>query len=225
MILSNRSHTSTLILKIGNSIIDRTATHKFLGIIIDETLTFASHVNKLCSIISRSTGIIRKLSYLVPRKVLRKLYFAFICSHFTYGLTTWGSVNRTFSRRVSGLIDRSVKLVTCASGNTVEICKNNKIMNLSLAYNYFCCIKMYQVIIMKKHAYFNDIISSFQIDHNHFTRRINNEQFTLPFFRYVKCQKSFLYSGMKIWNDLPINLRSIEKLNRFKAAVKGYLLT
>ena len=49
---------------------------------------------------------------------------------------------------------------------------------------------------------------------------MNIEQFTFPFFRYVKYQKSFLYSGVRIWNDLPINLRSIEKLNKFKAEVR-----
>ena len=95
-------------------------------------------------------------------------------------------------------------------------------MNLTLANDYFSCIKMYQVIIMEKYVFFQDKISSFQIDHNHFTRRMNNEQFTLPFFQYVKCQKSWY--GMRIWNDLPINFRSVEKLNRFKAEVKNYLL-
>ena len=34
MILSNRSQTLTLDLKIVNSIMDKTATHKFLGIIV-----------------------------------------------------------------------------------------------------------------------------------------------------------------------------------------------
>ena len=135
MILSNRSQTSILNLKVGNSIIDKTATHTFLGIIIDETLTLTSQVNKLCYTISRSMG---KLSYLVPRKVLRKLHFAFVYSRFTNGLTTWESINKTVFRRIFGVIDRSIKIVTCAGGNTVESCKSNKIMNLTLAYDFFC---------------------------------------------------------------------------------------
>ena len=52
---------------------------------------------------------------------------------------------------------------------------------------------MYQVIIMKKHAYFEDIISSFQINHNDFTRSMNNDQLTLPFFRYAALTYIFAY--------------------------------
>ena len=41
---------------------------KFLGVILDDKLSWNSHVNNLCNIISRNIGILRNLNYL-PQSV------------------------------------------------------------------------------------------------------------------------------------------------------------
>ena len=61
MIMSNRLVAPDLDLKIGQSHIERTETHKFLGIYIDQHLNFKNHTNKLCSKISSSVGLLRKI--------------------------------------------------------------------------------------------------------------------------------------------------------------------
>ena len=49
MIFSNKYKTSTLNIKIGTTFIEKTAAHKFLGIIIDENMNFSKHVHRICA--------------------------------------------------------------------------------------------------------------------------------------------------------------------------------
>ena len=64
------------------------------------------------------------------------------------------SASKSISQKVSNLIDRLIKLVSNSNGDIVEICKINKNINMPLAHNCFCCMKMYQVLIMNNDDYF-----------------------------------------------------------------------
>ena len=47
---------------------------KYLGIIIDYGLTFQYHVDKACSSVSKTIGVLNRLSANVPKPILCKLY-------------------------------------------------------------------------------------------------------------------------------------------------------
>ena len=67
----------------------RTDLHKFLGVHIDDKITFGSHISKLCAKISRGIGMLRRLKPLVSNVVLKQLYYAFVHSHFSYAITSY----------------------------------------------------------------------------------------------------------------------------------------
>ena len=62
---------------------------KFLGLIIDETISWNRHIdviaNKLCS----ACFVLRNLNHIVPQTTLRKIYFAHIHSMLSYGIIFW----------------------------------------------------------------------------------------------------------------------------------------
>ena len=72
-------------LKINNMTIKRETTMKFLGILLDENLTW-KHVEKK---ISKNNGILYKSRYFLNEKCSKMLYFAFI-PYLNYGNITWG---------------------------------------------------------------------------------------------------------------------------------------
>ena len=55
---------------------------------------------------------------------------------------------------IRSTIDRSNKIVSNSNDDIVEICKIIRNINMSLAYNYSCCIEIYQVLITYNHDYF-----------------------------------------------------------------------
>ena len=62
---------------------------KYLGIYLDNKLTFGPYIAYLQSKLSRSIGIISKIKYYVSDRVLLLLYFALFHFHITYGLIIW----------------------------------------------------------------------------------------------------------------------------------------
>ena len=225
MIINNRGRPPDLELRIGETLLERTEVHKFLGVHLDHQLTFSVHANKLCSKMSRNIGIIRKLSSVVPQSVLRNLHFSFVYSHCIYAINSFGSATVSVIGRISKLLDKSIRNIYDRNRQINEICKSENLLNFSLAFQYFASIKMFQILCMNSHSYFANKIESCQVHHNYRTRNSALDLCTLPMVRFSKCQRSFVYIGIKFWNCLPVYIRNIEQLNKFKKALKNHLLS
>ena len=59
---------------------------KFLGVLLDDHLTWENHVNEVCCKISRAIGALNIISTLVPSNVLLNLYFTMILHVFPFFL-------------------------------------------------------------------------------------------------------------------------------------------
>ena len=85
--------------RIGNNTTNK--TFKFLGIHIDENITWKSHINYICSKISHSNYVINKVKNILPKPCLLTLYQSIVQCHINYGIHLWGS---------SSTVDRVTKL-------------------------------------------------------------------------------------------------------------------
>ena len=83
---------------------------KYLGIYLDNKLTFGPHISYSQSKLSRLIGIISKIKYYVPDRVLLLLYFALFHSLITYGLIIWNSTYKTYTSKISKLQNRIIKI-------------------------------------------------------------------------------------------------------------------
>ena len=57
---------------------------KYLGVIIDEHLSFNEYMNTLKQKLNRANGILAKLRYYVTAEVLKTIYYAFFDSHMKH---------------------------------------------------------------------------------------------------------------------------------------------
>ena len=97
---------------IRESILTKVLTVKFLGVTLDENLTFKDHVNKLSSKIPKSVGILRRLHCQLPANIMVKLYCSLVYSHLTYALLACGSSARTYAAKIECAHRRACKLLT-----------------------------------------------------------------------------------------------------------------
>ena len=98
MIISNQKNAIEI--RIRDSILTKVSTVKFLGIILDENLTFNDHVINVTTKISKSVGVMRRLHCQLPADVMVKLYYSLVYSHLTYALLAWGSSGRTNAAKI-----------------------------------------------------------------------------------------------------------------------------
>ena len=67
----------------------------FIGVKIDQHLTWKAQIRSVNECIRKKVGIIFRLRHFVPKHTLLLLYNAFIQPHITYGIEVWGSTYRT----------------------------------------------------------------------------------------------------------------------------------
>ena len=85
LIHSSRKVTgSTLELSANGSQVEQVCSFKFLGVTINDTLTWSDHINTVCDKVSRNLNLLRHLSWFLPQPFL----FLFLRSYILPSLTT-----------------------------------------------------------------------------------------------------------------------------------------
>ena len=101
-------------IKINHKIVKRKKFKKYLGIIIDEKLTWNEHITYVYKSLLKYYGIFNQIKSFVNKKIIRQLYFAFICSKIKYGIEVYGSCSKEHLHRLqviqSGLLKMFLRL-------------------------------------------------------------------------------------------------------------------
>ena len=82
-----------LCIKINEEELPHASNHKFLGIVVDESLSWPKHIDSLSSKISlrlRTLNRVKKFSQFSARLTY---YYSFIGSHLDYCSTVWGGAS------------------------------------------------------------------------------------------------------------------------------------
>ena len=85
---------------------------KFLGVYIDEGLTWKSHISNICKKISKSVGIVHRVRFFLSSNTKISLYYTLIYPYLTYCTTVWSSTYVTNLNRIFLLQKRAVRAMT-----------------------------------------------------------------------------------------------------------------
>ena len=112
MLLGTRNKTNQckdkFRLSIDDSEVKEVSTFKFLGITVDQNLTWKNHVDDLAKKYSRSIGILYKVKQFLPESALLSLYYTLFLSH----ITAWSSANSVDKDRLHVLQKRALRAVS-----------------------------------------------------------------------------------------------------------------
>ena len=82
--------------------IKREISLKFLEVMIDENLTWKTHIKLVENKILKSLEILFKASRYLNSKSLRSIYFALMHPYISYANIAWASTNKTYLKRILG---------------------------------------------------------------------------------------------------------------------------
>jgi len=77
-------------LELNDIHIDKETIFNFLGIHIDENISWKAHIDYICNKLSKTTGIFKRLHYTLPTNALLHMYNSLVSSHLNYGLLVYG---------------------------------------------------------------------------------------------------------------------------------------
>ena len=86
----NKHNKFDLSIKVNEHIIHEIDEFNFLGLTINNTMTWSSHINKIATKIGRTVGILHKLKHFLPNEILKLIYNSLISPHLHFGIMAWG---------------------------------------------------------------------------------------------------------------------------------------
>ena len=92
----NENHT----LKINGTLIPEVKSTKFLGVTIDNELSWIPHIESLHKKLKSATGMLKRMRDNIPFEHYKAIYYALFESHLSYCITVFGHVVKTHSERL-----------------------------------------------------------------------------------------------------------------------------
>ena len=178
---------------------------KYLGLLMDDRLTWKFHINELCKKLNRSVGMLFKLRHLCPSSVLKSLYFSIFNSHMTYGLPVWGNTDKIYTEKINLLQKKAIRAITFSDfrAPSLPILKDLEILSFYDLYQYQIASLMWD----HDHNVLPCSISSYFTKrrnvHSHSTRLAAADKLIIPKTNTVRYgSKSFKIEGAKMLNSL-----------------------
>ena len=84
--------------------------------------------------------------------------------------------------------------------------------------------KMYEILVDSSHDHFVRKIISYQVHHLYPTRFKSDGKLNLPLFLKAKCQASFIYGGLTLWNRTPGYIRDADSFKSFRKLLKNHII-
>ena len=220
-----RQHAPNLEITIDSCQISVVESVKYLGIYLDNKLTFGPHISYLQSKLSRLIGIISKIKYYVPDRVLFLLYFALFHSHITYGLIIWYSTYKTYTSKISKLQNRIIKIITKSNPRekVFPLFKKHGILTLDDLFIYEVAALMFKYRSNNVPYNLSQYFTLTSDIHKLNTRSCSYDTYYLPWFKINKLQHSIKFTGVKVWNKIPNEIKNCY-LNAFLKKLKISIL-
>ena len=84
---------------------------KFLGIHLDDSLSWKYHIDYICNKISRTLFALRQTRNILSTPSMLMLYNALIHPYISYGILAWGNASQTMLNRILLLQKRALRLI------------------------------------------------------------------------------------------------------------------
>jgi len=211
-------------IKIDNVPLQRVQKTRFLGVVINEKLSWSDHIDTISGKISKGLGILNRLKHYIPSRILVNLYYTLIHPYLDYCNIIWGMGENTFIAKLFILQKKAMRIITNSPWRTHAMPIFNKLRVLTIYEINKLQTACFMFKVNKKllPSYFNNMFATNSSVHGYSTRQSSDLHMT--YCRTKTRQLSIAIYGPKIWNNLDVKLKSCGTPQIFKRKLKAHLL-
>ena len=128
---------------------ERVKSIKFLGVLLDENLSWKDHIkyteNKVAK--NKNIGLLYRDKLFLDKNSLLTLYYSYIHTYLNYENLSWGITNRTNLKKLLSQQKRAVQIINNRTrfDHTNELFKSQKVFNIYKLNILSAAVFMYQI--------------------------------------------------------------------------------
>ena len=222
LILSNRlKSVYNITVRIENKILKESSEAKYLGITIDNKLSFIPHIKNIKKKLSSTCWALSRIKNYLDSKTLKNIYYALIHPHISYCIKSWGA-----SPHIQDLFiyqKRAVRIIDDKSyyASSSPIFLKLYILKIEDIYNLQLGLMMFKI---NNNSWFGNLnYAKIKFVHNYNTRQSASENFYRPTISTNTAKYCSDFMGPYIWSTIPLRLKLLP-LHLFKKQYKAELI-
>ena len=222
---SNKKLKHNITISINEQPIKQVKNTIFLGVIIDEYLTWNDHIDLLTKKIIKSTGIISKIRHFTNLNTLKLVYYALVYPYLIYGNLIWGNTYKKRLQKLMNIQKKIIRLMTFKSytEHSEPLFNKLNILNIKKINDFLTSLFMFRYHYLNNlPKYFTNYYVTNNKVHDHNTRNASKLHKSYSRTNYVK--HSLCNNGVDIWNKLTPDLKNTKSYDIFKKKSKNYFL-
>ena len=211
-------------IKINDQVLDIVTHSKFLGVVVDNHLSWKEHILYTSKKISKSVAILSLANKFLNSKTMLQLYYSFVYPYLHYCNLSWGNAPETTLWTIYKKQKIALRIIsnTPPRSSTIPFCTKFSILRLPEIYQNSVGVFMYKY----KNHLLPDIFKNFFTTnsdlHSYPTRNAsklrpprNTTQFGT---RFIKT------TGVTFWNKIENQISKDQKIGTFKKHLKKYII-
>ena len=193
----------------------------FLDIVLRQDLRWSDHINAIVSKASKQLNIMKSLQFILDRKTLETIYFSFIRPLMEYGCVIWDGCTQAESLRLENIQLAAARIISGAmrTKSNAKLYEETGFVTLEKRRELLKLTQMYKIINGLVPSYLSDIVFDNPNSERHYYTRQADD---LPSIRARTdvFNNSFFPSAIRLWNQLPLDVRNSTTLTEFKNKIK-----
>ena len=198
---------------------------KMLGVIIDINLTMASHIDTICTKISKLSGLLWRIRKSLTFTTKLLFYNSYIQPRFDYCSTAWGYCSNTHIDKLFRLQKRCGRIILnnydCP---TSELLDSLNWLSVRDRISFTTGVLVYKSLNGLAPERLKNLFQLCGGTHGYPLRNVGTD-LIVPRPKSETLRKSFSYQGSVLWNTLPLHIREAENVTSFKFLLKRHLLS
>ena len=224
------THTHDMTLSVSEQQIEQigtnrqTKTFKFLGLNVDDTLTWTEHIKKTRKKANSGCFGLSAVKNFIPQKARLNIYHSLIMSHLTYASLAVGCASNKDWSLLESAQKKAIRHVSLAKYNahTEPIFKSLQLLTLKDTLNLSRALFVHGFVNCTLPPAFS---TTYQFLRDEGEERNRNDigKIFIPAFKYPRLL-SPKWEAAKFWNSLSYSVRTVRKVSEFRAELYQSML-
>ena len=203
-----------------NQAIEEVQSHMYLGLRFANNLRWKHHVNDIAQSARKKLNSMVPLKYKLDKKSLEIMYTSFVLPTMEYANIVWGGTYDCDVVKLENIQIDAIRLITGATArsNIVKLYEEVSFQSIQTRIDNASLSMMYKIVNGSAPIYLSNLVINEDVN-----RRYNLRQTKV--LKEIQCRletysRSFFPRIIKLWNNLPTEVQSINSLHEFKHKFK-----